>query len=142
MKDTKRNHDFLSNTASAVSFELKDECRNVGRVTQPRRFNFSTCSAGKPENVSFSSTRCSEKGCVFPASPLGTGRCSYHRHQQEEPVLFRSHQPTGLLLDPARSLPTERDESGSRKRDRRRMATIWEEFQSDGMTYPDEPTLK
>jgi len=133
MKDAKRSHDFLSNTSSAVNFEVKEECQNVSQVTHLRRFNFSTSCAGKPENVSFSPARCSEKGCVFPASSRGSGKCSYHLHQQEEPVLFRSHQPTGMLLDPARSMPTERDDRRSRKHDRRRMAAIWEQFQSDGM---------
>jgi len=142
MKDAKRSHSFSSNTTSAVSIEVKEDCRDTGQATQLHRFNFSTCSNGKPQNVSFSSTRCSEKGCVFPSSPRGSGKCSYHRHQQEEPSLFRSNQPTGLLLDPARSMPEDRDDSVSRKRDRRRMATIWEQFQSDGMAYPDDPALK
>jgi hypothetical protein len=132
MKDPNRSIYFLSPTSSAVSLEVKEESPHVGQITRPRRFNFSTGLASKPENVSFSSTRCSEKGCVFPASSKGDGKCLYHLHQQEEPVLFRSHQPTGLLLDPARSLPTERENSGSRKRDRRRMAAIWEQFQSEG----------
>ena len=132
MKDANRSHNFLSPTSSSVSFEVKDGSQDHGRITRPRRYGFSTVSGGTPENTSFSSTRCSEKGCVFPASSQGSGKCSYHLHQQEEPVLFRSHQPTGMLLDPARSMPTERDDSGSRKRDRRRMAAIWEQFQSDG----------
>ncbi len=134
MKDPNRSIYFLSPTSSAVSFEVKEKSRTTGQISQPRQFNFSTGSAGKPENVSFSSTRCSEKGCVFPASSKGSGKCSYHLHQQEEPTLFHSHQPTGLLLDPARLMPTERDDTGSRKRDRRRMAAIWEQFQSDGTT--------
>jgi len=134
MKDAKRSCHFHSPANSGLSLEVKEASQNLGQITRPRRFNFSTGSGGKPENVSFSSTRCSEKGCVFPASSQGNGKCSYHLHQQEEPVLFRSHQPTGLLLDPARSMPTERDDSGSRKRDRRRMAAIWEQFQSDGTT--------
>lgn len=142
MKDANRSIYFLSADNSAVNFAVKEESPNVGRITQRRRFSSSSGSGGKPENVSFSSTRCSEKGCVFPASSQGNGKCTYHLHQQEEPVLFRSHQPTGLLLDPARSTPTERDDSGSRKRDRRRMAAIWEQFQSDGTTFPDDPTLK
>lgn len=132
MKDPNRSNNFFSPTSSAVSFEVREGSRNVGQITRPRRFNFSTGSGKKPENVSFSSARCSEKGCVFPASTQGGGKCSYHLHQEEEPVLFRSHQPTGMLLDPARSMPSENDDSGSRKRDRRRMATIWEQFQSDG----------
>lgn len=134
MKDANRSHNFLSPASSSASFEVKKEPRHAGQTTRPRRFNFNTGSGEKPESVSFSSTRCSEKGCVFPASSKGSGKCSYHLHQQEEPALFRSHQPTGLLLDPARSMPTERDDAGSRKRDRRRMAAIWEQFQSDGTT--------
>lgn len=134
MKDSNRSIYFLSHISSAVTFGVKEKSRDVGQITQPRRLSFSTGTAGKPENVSFSSTRCSEKGCVFPASPKGSGKCSYHFHQQEEPALFHSHQPTGLLLDPARSMPTERDDADSHKRDRRRMAAIWEQFQSDGTT--------
>lgn len=142
MKDAKRNHSFLSTANLAASVEVKDDCRDAGQVKQLQRFNFSTGSIGKPQNVSFSSPRCSEKGCVFPSSSRDSGRCSYHRHQQEEPSLFRSHQPTGLFLDPARSMPTEREGSGSRKRDRLRMATMWEQFQSDGMAFPDDPAPK
>lgn len=142
MKDAKRSRNFFSSTTSAVGIEVKDDCRNTGQVKPLQRFNFSTCSTGKPQNISFSSPRCSEKGCVFPSSTRGSGKCSYHRHQQEEPSLFRSNQPTGLFLDPARSMPEDQDESGGRKRDRRRMATIWEQFQSDGMAYPDDPTSK
>ncbi len=134
MKDPSRSIYFLSPTSSAVTLEVKEKSQEVGQIRQPQQFSFSTGSAGKPENVSFSSTRCSEKGCVFPASSKGSGKCSYHLHQQEEPTLFHSHQPTGLLLDPARSMPTERGDTGSRKRDRRRMAAIWEQFQSDGTT--------
>lgn len=142
MKDAKRSHGFISTATSGVSFEVSDVCEDIRQITQARRFNFSTCSAGTPEGLSFSSTRCSERGCVFPASLRGSGKCSYHLHQQEEPALFRSHQPSGLLLDPARSMPTERDESGSRKRDRQRMTAIWEQFQSDGTACPDDPVLK
>lgn len=142
MKDAKRSHGFISTATSGVSFEVKNACEDIRQIAQARRFNFSTCSAGMPENLSFSSPRCSEKGCVFPASLRGSGKCSYHLHQQEEPALFRSHQPSGLLLDPARSMPTGRDESGGRKRDRRRMTDIWEQFQSDGTAYTDDPILK
>jgi hypothetical protein len=132
MKDPKQSIYFHCPNRQAVSFAMKEECPNLGQITRPLRLSFSTGLDAKPENVSFPSTRCSEKGCVFPASSQGSGKCSYHLHQQEEPALFHSHQPTGLLLDPARSLPTERENSGSRKRDRRRMAAIWEQFQSEG----------
>ena len=132
MKDSNRSHNFLSPASSSVRFEVKEGPRDLGQITRPQRFSVSTASDRKPENTSFSSTRCSEKGCVFPASAQGGGKCSYHLHQEEEPVLFCSHQPTGMFLDPVNSLPTERCDSGSRKRDRRRMAAIWEQFQSDG----------
>ena len=118
-------------TSASSSFATKEDCTKPGSITQRQRLNFRTGPEGKPGNVSFSSTRCSEKACVFPATPQGRGKCSYHLHQQEEPVLFRSHQPTGMLLDPSRSMPSGKDD-GSRKRDRRRMAEIWEQFQSDG----------
>jgi hypothetical protein len=116
----------------SVSFRSESVDKSAGKITGPRRFSFSTSSVGKPETVSFSAARCSEKGCVFPAASSGSGKCAYHMHQQEEPTLFRSHQPTGLLLDPARMAPTEKEYDGSRKRDRRRMAELWERFQSDG----------
>ena len=134
MKDPNRSNHFFFRSSSAVSFEVKEKSRHTSQIRRPRQFNFSTCSDGKPENVSFSTTRCSEKGCVFPASLEGHGRCSYHLHMQEEPVYFRSHQPTGMFLDPARMMPSDKGNDGSRKRDRRRMADIWEQFQSDGTT--------
>ncbi len=134
MKDPNRSNHFLSRTSSAVSFEVKEESRNAGQTRRPRQFNFSTGSVQKPESISFSSRRCSEKGCVFPASLQGRGKCSYHLHMQKEPLYFRSRQPTGMLLDPARLMPSDKGDDGGRKRDRRRMADIWEQFQSDGTT--------
>ena len=132
MKESNRNIHFQSLVHSAINFEGKENSGLAGRITRPQRLCFSTGSGAKPENTSLISGRCSEKGCVFPASSPGHGRCVYHMHQQEEPVLFRSHQPTGLLLDPARIMPTEKEFDGSRKRDRRRMAALWERFQNDG----------
>ncbi|HEX5411188.1 MAG TPA: hypothetical protein VFZ27_04945 [Terriglobia bacterium] len=131
MKESNRSIHFQSLVHSAINFEGKDNSGTASLLTQPQRLCFSTGSGAKPENTSLASGRCSEKGCVFPASPSGYGKCVYHMHQQEEPVLFRSHQPTGLLLDPAR-MPAEKDFDESRKRDRRRMAAIWERFQNDG----------
>ncbi len=137
MTNPKRNVCFLPPTSSptspsSVSFRSEHQEKSTGENIERQRFSFNTSSDRKPETVSFSGARCSEKGCVFPAASCGSGKCSYHTHQQEEPVLFRSHQPTGLLLDPARMAPTEKEYDGSRKRDRRRMAAIWEQFQSDG----------
>jgi hypothetical protein len=139
MKESNRNIYFLwpdNSPASRSSAEFggNNDSNNVSQIKEPQQISFSTGSGGKPESVSFSPARCSEKGCVFPASPHGGGKCSYHLHQQEEPVLFRSHQPTGLLLDPARTTPRDSNYGGSRKRDRRRMAAIWEQFQNEGMS--------
>jgi hypothetical protein len=132
MKESDHSIHFHSPAHSAIDFEAKDDSGNPSRLTQAQRLSFSTGSAAKPQNVSFLTVRCAEKGCVFPASSAGHKKCVYHMHQQEEPVLFRSHQPTGMLLDPARTMPTEKEYDGSRKRDRRRMSAIWERFQNDG----------
>jgi hypothetical protein len=133
MKDPHKSIHFNCPTTTAVaSFRMGGGGAKVGQIGQRTPLSFRTGPEGKPENVTFSSMRCSEKGCVFPASPGGHGRCSYHRHQEEEPVLFRSHQPTGMLLDPARILPDDNANDCRRKRDRRRLAAIWEQFQSDG----------
>ena len=92
---------------------------------------FSTSPGRRPEAISFTSHRCSEKGCVFPASSPQSDKCAYHERQIEEPVLFCSQQPSRLLLDPARSMPADEEYDESRKRDRRRLAKEWEEFQRD-----------
>ncbi|HZT70882.1 MAG TPA: hypothetical protein VFC10_14200 [Terriglobia bacterium] len=137
MKDSNRSIYFLRPAgspadASSVNFGNQPGRKEVGQSEEPHRFSFTTGSNRKPESVSFSTTRCSEKGCVFPASSPHVKKCSYHLHQQEEPRLFRSHQPTGLLLDPARLTPDGKEHDSSRTRDRRRLAAIWEQFQSDG----------
>lgn len=132
MKDSNRNIHFQSIAHPAIDLEGARDPGTAGRLAGPQQLGFTTGSAAKPENASFLTVRCSERGCVFPASSTGYGICVYHMHQREEPVLFRSHQPTGMLLDPARTLPTEKEYDGSRKRDRRRMASNWEKFQDDG----------
>lgn len=132
MKESNRNIHFQSLVRAAINFEGKGNSGIADRLARQQQLSFSTGSGARPENTSLASGRCSEKGCVFPASSPGYAKCVYHVHQQEEPVLFRSHQPTGLLLDPARMMPTEKEFDGSRKRDRRRMAAIWERFQNDG----------
>lgn len=137
MNDLSRSPYFLCSTrlsskSSSVDFGQKGDRSNPTEIREARRFSVSAGPGGKPQNVSFPTTRCTEKGCVFPASPNGRGKCSYHLHEQEEPKLFRSHQPTGLLLNSTRTLSAEKEYNGSRKRDRRRMAEIWEQFQSEG----------
>ncbi len=83
------------------------------------------------QSVSFTSPRCREKGCVFPASPTGNGNCTYHERQQAEPGLFHSNQPSNLLLDRAKFGPAEAEQDIARRRERRRMAILWEQFQSE-----------
>jgi hypothetical protein len=131
MKSSNRNICFHSPANPPVSFVTKSEGHYASQIAERQKLSFSSNGAGTPESVSFSTARCSEKGCVFPASSQGSGKCSYHLRQQEEPVLFRSHQPTGMLLDPARMSPSDREYDGSRKRDRRRMADLWEQFQTE-----------
>lgn len=123
--------DSLSDSQS-VSFDRKAAGITVGQIDERQILSFSTSTHEGQHPVTFPRPKCSEKGCVFPAASIDTGKCSYHTHQQEEPVLFRSRQPTGLLLDPARMAPSEGEHARSRKRDRRKMAAIWEQFQSDG----------
>jgi hypothetical protein len=132
MKESDHSIHFHSTAHSGIDFEGQEDSGNTSRLTQAERLSFSTGSVAKLQNVSFLTVRCSEKGCVFPAASNGHEKCVYHMHQQEEPVLFRSHQPSGMLLDPARAMPTEKEYDGSRKRDRRRMSAIWEQFQNDG----------
>lgn len=74
--------------------------------------------------------RCREKGCIFPATPRGTGKCLLHLHEQCEPVLFVSCQPTLVLLDRAKfGVPDP--ERSYRLRDRRRFTKLREEFLED-----------
>ena len=98
---------------------------------QPREFTFRTPSNSRPESTSFTSPRCAEKGCVFPAASSQSAKCAYHERQMEEPVLFSSQQPSRLLLDPARVSPAGEEYDAERKRDRRRMAKQWEDFLKD-----------
>lgn len=137
MADSNRGICFLCSTEAlahspSVHFKGKNNNGKTICINQGQHLAFSTSSGKRPGKINFSSPRCEEKGCVFPASSPDSGKCSYHTRQQEEPVLFCSHQPTGLLLDPSRTGPAEKEYDSSRKRDRRRMAAIWEQFQGDG----------
>lgn len=122
----------LHNTTSSVSFSNKPAVLLAGKPGKLRMFSLSTGSGLQPETVTFPNVRCSEKGCVFPVASPPADKCAYHRRQQEEPSLFSSHQPSHLLLDPARSMPSEEEYNGDRERDRRRLAALWEQFQDDG----------
>lgn len=75
--------------------------------------------------------RCSEKGCVFPASPDGSGRCVQHDRQSREPVLFSSLQPTRMVLDRAKFGLPEVEVDTSRAQDRRKLADMRQAFLED-----------
>lgn len=121
----------LDNTTSSVSFSSRPVVPLAEQPGKLQMLSLNTGSGLQPETVSFPNVRCSEKGCVFPVAPPPADKCAYHRRQQEEPFLFSSHQPSHLLLDPARSMPSEEEYDGDRERDRRRLAALWEQFQDD-----------
>jgi hypothetical protein len=75
--------------------------------------------------------RCSERGCIFPATESGTGRCLLHELEEREPAHFLSCQPTLLILDLGKFGPPDPEADYSRARDRRRLATLREEFLED-----------
>lgn len=137
MADSNRGIYFIcpSNSITGPSsgtFSTERQSNHTGQTTEKQSFSFDTSSIRQSQAFSFSTTRCAEKGCVFPATSPESGKCTYHTRQQQEPVLFRSHQPTGLFLDPARMTPADKEYDVDRKRDRRRMAELWEQFQTDG----------
>lgn len=75
--------------------------------------------------------KCSEKSCVFPASPDGSGRCRQHDRQSREPNLFSSFQPTRLVLDRAKFGLPEAEVDTSRVQDRRKLADMRQAFLED-----------
>jgi hypothetical protein len=75
--------------------------------------------------------RCSEKGCVFPASADGLGQCVQHRRQSQEPNFFSSLQPTRLVLERAKFGLPETEVDTSRTQDRRRLANLRQAFLED-----------
>ncbi|HEX5481175.1 MAG TPA: hypothetical protein VFZ08_00960 [Terriglobia bacterium] len=98
----------------------------------PQQIGWKSAISGRVEVLPFppSSPRCSEKGCVFPATPGAAGMCLHHYRQTQEPILFSSHQPTRVVLDRGRfGVPEEVD--ASRAKDRRRLAEIREAFLED-----------
>ena len=79
-----------------------------------------------PETSSF---RCGEKGCIFPASPGGGGKCVHHYRQEREPSMYLSKQPTWAALEQNRFVePREELVFGSRGADRRRFDAERESF--------------
>jgi hypothetical protein len=82
--------------------------------------------------VTFAGSRCEERGCVFPLASPSSRHCRYHENEQAEPRLFRSQQPSWALLQQARFGMADVDsEPNTHRRDRRRLAELWERFQSD-----------
>jgi hypothetical protein len=73
-------------------------------------------------------SRCREKGCIFPATPLSPGKCLLHYLEECEPALFLSCQPTTLLLDRAKFGLPDIEGDDWRARDRRRLAALREKF--------------
>jgi hypothetical protein len=66
------------------------------------------------------STRCGERGCIFPALG-GEGKCVHHYRQEQEPSMYHSKQPTWAALEQGRFVePREELIFGSREADRRR----------------------
>lgn len=116
---------------TSVTFPNGQSRDDASQPAKPRELSFVTTSGRRLEGTSFTSHRCSERGCVFPASSRGSGKCAYHERQMQEPILFCSQQPSRLFLDPARSMPADEEYDESRKRDRLRLAKEWEEFQRD-----------
>jgi hypothetical protein len=84
-------------------------------------------------NAARSAPKCNEKGCVFPAARLDTGKCRQHERQDEEPAIFHSRQPSVLLLDQAKFGPPDSDceQREWRARDRRRLTRLWQTFQEN-----------
>ena len=97
------------------------EVRNGGLCIPP---------AKKPERYSLSTPipRCSEKGCVFPANQPESSKCRQHDRQYREPALFRSHQPSMLLLDRAKFGVASEGEETPRPDDKRRLSKLWQSF--------------
>jgi hypothetical protein len=94
----------------------------MSKLAQPLR------EAGAASSGAESSSRCGEKGCVFPADQGGAGICRQHRREQREPTLFSSLQVTGLLLDAAKlGLPNSKRDH-ERQEDRRRLEAIRQRF--------------
>jgi len=83
-----------------------------------------------PPNAARGGPRCTEKGCVFPAARLDSGKCRQHERQDQEPSVFTSQQPSMMMLDQAKFGPPDSDceQREWRARDRRRQARQWQAF--------------
>jgi hypothetical protein len=76
-------------------------------------------------------TRCSERGCVFPAAAGTGGRCIQHDRQAREPMLFSSHQPTRVVMERAGFGFDAVEEDSSKDADQRRLRELRDAFLDD-----------
>jgi hypothetical protein len=113
---------------SALSVQL---CRIQPATKLLPSAQLADCLPKKPVStapVSEISSRCSVKGCVFPASREGHQKCHYHELQQSEAALFQSHQPSLLLLLYAPYGIPNHESDDSRQKDRQQQAAAREAF--------------
>lgn len=96
----------------------------------PQEMRGSLLLTASPLNTSQSVPRCAEKGCVFPATRLGSAKCRQHERQDQEPSIFNSQQPSMMLLDQAKfgSPDADYEQREWRAHDRRRRARMWQAF--------------
>ncbi len=101
--------------------QLQDPCF-VAEAKTTRNLSLQTASDQERPPASSIPTRCSERGCVFPAARATTGKCLDHDRRHCVPELFQSLQPTMLLLDQAKYILPDSEFEDTRHLDRRRLA--------------------
>lgn len=102
----------MDRTTNPATFQCSQSLEQAGGPAGPgvARNQSAPCQAGDFGNQVFNADttlmgpatlaakRCSEKGCVFPAARPDSEFCVHHRRQESEPELFRSWQPTWLVI--------------------------------------------
>lgn len=134
MTNTDKPHDFPA-PANAPGDATPEGSSAVDqpRVSPPSAREFgenswpAALTADGPDS-GFASSRCVEKGCVFPVARRGAGKCLHHDRQQREPKLFHSLQPTLLVLARAKFGVRDPEGEDTRALDRRRQAMVREAF--------------
>lgn len=107
--------------------EFPVEPQPVGGLTPPGP-SFFELQKQPHQSTKPSSTRCREKGCIFPALGV-TEKCVHHYREEHEPSMYHSKQPTWAALQQGRFVePREELNFGSREADRRRFDTERETF--------------
>lgn len=76
-------------------------------------------------------SRCSVKGCIFPAANTGGRLCLIHDLTEKEPNHFLSVQPSLLCLERAKYGIAETDYDDTRARDRKRLSIQLDQFRND-----------